>query len=254
MYDTLTSSKNTSLWYCTEKNCKLCDFQNPSLQHIFSSCKSALTQGRYKSRHKLVLRKNHWHPRDTQVWSEHVQQVSITWGTHPLYQTARLRPVEHSAVVTWLWSLMASVAEWNLMTDLNQQLRFPQEITTTSLRVCNIALVIPQQDGLHGRVDRPVWREYYGCLLEEEGKVCRAGSCTLLSEMEDNSHSPWKLRSRGYTGSSAQCLFKTLGIKDAKLKRATREIAEVLQQGSFSLWLRGKDIMWGKQRSEADCR
>lgn len=55
--------------------------------------------------------------------------------------------------------------------------------------------------------------------------------------------------SRGYTGASAQCLFKTMGIKGAKLKKATREIAEEAEEGSFSLWLRRKDRMGGKQGS-----
>lgn len=54
-FDTLPSPQNINLWYGTEESCQLCGFQNPSLQHILSSCKSALTQSRYRWRHDRVL-------------------------------------------------------------------------------------------------------------------------------------------------------------------------------------------------------
>lgn len=47
-YDTLSSPQNINLWYDTEENCQLCGSQNPNLQHILSSCKSALMQGWYR--------------------------------------------------------------------------------------------------------------------------------------------------------------------------------------------------------------
>ncbi|KAJ8342322.1 hypothetical protein SKAU_G00322500 [Synaphobranchus kaupii] len=54
-YDTLPSPRNLHLWYGSEANCHLCDTQNPSLQHILTGCKSALT--RYRWRYDQVLRK-----------------------------------------------------------------------------------------------------------------------------------------------------------------------------------------------------
>ena len=56
-YDTLPSPSNLSRWYGSEENCQLCNAPNPSLQHILSSCKTALAQGRYRWRHDQVLRK-----------------------------------------------------------------------------------------------------------------------------------------------------------------------------------------------------
>ncbi|KAL0189460.1 hypothetical protein M9458_016559, partial [Cirrhinus mrigala] len=55
-YDTLPSPQNLHCWYATEELCQLCGHQSPSLQHIFSGCKTALTQGRYGWRHDRVLR------------------------------------------------------------------------------------------------------------------------------------------------------------------------------------------------------
>ena len=48
------ANKNT--WYKTEENrCTLCG-GNATLNHILSSCKQALAQGRYTWRHNNVLR------------------------------------------------------------------------------------------------------------------------------------------------------------------------------------------------------
>lgn len=41
-YDTLPSPSNLCLWYGSEESCQLCNAPNPSLQHILSSCKTAL--------------------------------------------------------------------------------------------------------------------------------------------------------------------------------------------------------------------
>ncbi|RXN06459.1 hypothetical protein ROHU_012346 [Labeo rohita] len=49
--------KNLHRWYGTEELCQLCGHQSPSLQHILSGCKTALTQGRYGWHHDRVLRK-----------------------------------------------------------------------------------------------------------------------------------------------------------------------------------------------------
>ncbi|KAL6473069.1 hypothetical protein MHYP_G00192570 [Metynnis hypsauchen] len=56
-YDTLPSPSNLSQWYGSDESCHLCNAPNPSLQHILSSCKTALAQGRYRWRHDQVLRK-----------------------------------------------------------------------------------------------------------------------------------------------------------------------------------------------------
>ncbi|KAL7372628.1 hypothetical protein ABVT39_019614 [Epinephelus coioides] len=56
-YDTLPRPQNLLLWYGTEETCHLCSSSNPSLQHILSGCKAALTQGRFRWRHDRVLRK-----------------------------------------------------------------------------------------------------------------------------------------------------------------------------------------------------
>lgn len=54
-YDTLPSPQNLLRWYGTEEFCLLCGHQSPSLQHILSGYKTALTQCQYGWRHDCVL-------------------------------------------------------------------------------------------------------------------------------------------------------------------------------------------------------
>lgn len=54
-YDTLPCPLNQHLWYGTEETSQLCSSSNPSLQHILSVCKVALTQGQYRWCHDRVL-------------------------------------------------------------------------------------------------------------------------------------------------------------------------------------------------------
>ncbi len=56
-YDTLPCPRNLHQWFGTEELCPLCSTINASLQHILSGCRTALSQGRYRWRHDLVLRK-----------------------------------------------------------------------------------------------------------------------------------------------------------------------------------------------------
>ncbi|KAL7378001.1 hypothetical protein ABVT39_007243 [Epinephelus coioides] len=122
-------------------------------------------------------------------------------------------------------------------------LRFPLEITSTSLQPdifiwssLTKTVFIPWEDGMEAAFERK--KDRYA---ELAAACSQAGSRKFTFPVE--------VGSRGYTGASAQRLFKSLGIRGAKLKRAIRDIAEEAEQGSFWLWLRRKDKSWGKQGS-----
>lgn len=53
---------------------------------------------------------------------------------------------------------------------------------------------------------------------------------------------PVEVGSRGLLGTLAKTLFKTMGIRGTKLKRAIREVTEEAGQGRFGLWIRRKDV------------
>lgn len=56
-YNTLPCPQNLHQWLGSEESCSFCSTPNASLQHILSSCKTALCQGRYRWLHDQVLRK-----------------------------------------------------------------------------------------------------------------------------------------------------------------------------------------------------
>ncbi|XP_052224708.1 uncharacterized protein LOC127840340 [Dreissena polymorpha] len=77
VYDLLPSPANLCRWGLTaEPKCSLCD-RVGTLEHVLSSCSTALTQGRYRWRHDLVLReladwleKERKKEHDIVLWSE----------------------------------------------------------------------------------------------------------------------------------------------------------------------------------------
>ena len=58
VYGNIVTPGRAALWTPGEEgNCKLCDRERGTIQHILSGCKVALNQGRYTWRHNKVLRK-----------------------------------------------------------------------------------------------------------------------------------------------------------------------------------------------------
>ena len=240
-YDTLPSPWNLHVWYGTEATCKLCDSPKASLHHILSGCKVALTQGRYGWRHDRVLRElaeileerrteaNRASPGTSQRTVQFVKQ-----GGKP--QNTSKNPQ----------SLLAAGCEWNMRADLDRQLKFPQEITATSLRpdivlwststktVIMVELTVPWEEGMEAAFERK--RDKYSELANE----CSEAGWRAFTY-------PVEVGCRGYTGASTRRLLKSLGIKGSKLKKALKVLAEEAEQGSFWLWLRRNDKAWGKQ-------
>ena len=134
---------------------------------------------------------------------------------------------------------------WNIRVNLDRQLRFPTEITTTSLRpdivvwstkaryVHLIELTVPQEGGIESAFERK--KAKYSELAPE----CReAGWKATIYPVE--------FGCRGFLGLSTTRLLRDAGLTGGRLKRATKDLAEEAEKGSFLLWLRRKDRCWGK--------
>ncbi|KAJ8368703.1 hypothetical protein SKAU_G00087310 [Synaphobranchus kaupii] len=174
-----SQSRNLHLWYGSGETCQLCDSQNPSLHHILSGCKAALTQGRYGWRHDRVLRKLAKILEACRLEANRASPVTSQWLIQFIRQGGEAQGSSMRE-----WSLLSPGGEWNMRADLDRQLKFPQEITTTSLRpyivlwsssirtVIMAELTVPWEEGMEAR------------LREKEGKVHRAGCCVLTSRVE----------------------------------------------------------------------
>lgn len=104
------------------------------------------------------------------------------------------------------WSLLTPGAEWALIADLHQQLKFPQEITLTTLRpdivlwssltktVIMAELIVPWEEGMEAAFKRK--EERYA----ELAAVCSEAGWRALTV-------PLEVGCRGYSGTSARRFF-----------------------------------------------
>lgn len=204
-----------------------------------SGCKIALSQGRYRWRHDQVLRKLAEVLEGCRQGSKESTPAEnytsfVTEGDGQRYT----RPRETSRP-------FSTDLEWDMRVDLNKQLRFPTEIITTSLRpdivvwsnkaraVHLIELTVPSEEGIEAAYERK--KAKYSELAAE----CReAGWKSTIYPVE--------VGCRGYVGLSTTRLLRDAGVTGGKLRKATKELAEEAEKGSFWLWLRRKDRNWGK--------
>lgn len=161
----------------TPRNLPTLGLPDPSLQHILSGCKTAMTQGRYR-------------------WgSEQHHEGSVP----PVIR----RRVEHES---WL-----------------RELKFPQEITTTSLHpdvvlwststrtVIMAELTVPWEEGMEAAFQRN--KEMY----PELAAVCsEAGWKAFIYPVE--------VGCKSYTGTSTQWFLKSLGITGSRLTKALKDL------------------------------
>lgn len=130
-YDILLNPSNLCRWYGSEENCQLCNAPNPSLQHILSSCKTAVAQGRYRwPNHDQVLRKLAEGLKARRLEAAKDHPSTSCKLIHFVGQGAGAQNIAQRESR----SLLTPGCDWNLRVDLDCQLKFPTEITTTSLR------------------------------------------------------------------------------------------------------------------------
>ncbi|XP_077382825.1 5-azacytidine-induced protein 2 isoform X1 [Festucalex cinctus] len=237
-YDTLPCPRNLHHWFGNEEYCSLCSAPNASLQHILSGCKTALSQGRYRWRHDQVLRK----------LAEVLEGCRQGCKESPSAENLTSFVTEGGQRYTRPRNITRPFSpghEWDMRVDLNSQLRFPTEITTTSLRpdivvwsteakvVHLIELTVPAEGGIEAAF------EHKKAKYSELAAECReVGWKTTIYPVE--------VGCRGYVGLSATRLLRDAGVTGGKLRKAIKDLAEEAEKGSFWLWLRRKDRSWGK--------
>ncbi|KAK0133618.1 hypothetical protein N1851_030849 [Merluccius polli] len=128
-YDTLPCPRNLHQWFGAEETCPLCSTTNASLGHILSGCRTALSQGRYRWRHDLVLRK----------LAEVAESCRLEANSRPSASARRPIPFTRAGenIITprqrETARLLSPGSEWSMRVDLGRQLQFPREIAQTSL-------------------------------------------------------------------------------------------------------------------------
>ncbi|XP_052280752.1 uncharacterized protein LOC127878274 [Dreissena polymorpha] len=124
VYDLLPSPANLCRWGLTaEPKCSLCD-RVGTLEHVLSSCSTALTPGRYRSRHDLVLR-------ELADWLEKERKKEHC--NHPRYgHVAFVKSGETGKTQKpTKASILDGSRDWKMEVDLDRRLVFPNVVQTT---------------------------------------------------------------------------------------------------------------------------
>ena len=124
----LPNPTNLHIWGKRETpNCQLCA-RKGSLQHILSSCPKALDDGRYRWSHDHALKVMANEVTKAMRASNHqlgkkLKQINFVKTGEKIQRKRREKT-----------NLLSSADDWQLIVDLETQLKFPRHIAVTSLR------------------------------------------------------------------------------------------------------------------------
>ena len=232
VYDVLPSPVNLHIWGKSDSpGCPRCPGSG-SLEHILSSCPTALGEGRYQWRHDQVLKTIAETISRAMDNTKHVRhQRGITFVRAGEQSQAKARPPA---------GLFTAAADWELRVDLGRQLRFPDHIVATTLRpdmvllsaslkhVLLLELTVPWEDRMEEANERK--RSKYQELVE----LCRSTGWRANCE-------PIEVGCRGFAGRSLCKAYTQLGITGAVKRRVIRAAMEAAEKASRWLWLRRSD-------------
>ncbi|GFN91962.1 polyprotein [Plakobranchus ocellatus] len=226
VYDLLPSNANLVRWgKKDDPTCPLCQGRQ-STEHVLSSCKVALSQGRYTWRHNRVLQelasvistaKGEIHPSSTS------STVFTTEGGVKKWHEGSITINAHRK------GLLVGCNDWALSADLPELERHPDVIRKTALRpdieihsastqqIIMVELTVPYESRM------------------EEAHVFKEGKyLNLTKELKKDGYEakvmPVEIGARGFVGSSAYGLLSKLSIRGNKRTKASvRELTSRLR-------------------------
>ncbi len=169
VYDVLPSPSNLHICGKVESPaCPLCS-RRGTLERILSCCPKTLGEGRYRWRHDQLLKAIAEAIAPGVEWAKRSlsSKQAITFigaGKQP-------RPAAKTSA-----GILATARDWQLLVDLEQQLKFPNHIVTTTLRpdvllsestkqVVLLELTVPWEDHLEEAFERKL-AKYKGLVSE----------------------------------------------------------------------------------------
>ena len=119
----LPSSANQHTWgHSEDPSCKLCG-RRGSLEHVLSSCQTALTEGRYRWRCNQVLADLANKLDQKRKKKRNKNKVTIQF----VKQGQAVCNIQKNEVR----GILSSAEDWEMLVDLKRQLRFPPETVDT---------------------------------------------------------------------------------------------------------------------------
>jgi len=241
VYDLLPTPSNKNIWFGSEETCKLCG-ENGTLSHILSSCKVALSQGRFTWRHNQVLRqialvvdskrKNH----NNQPRREEKKIQFVKAGE-------KRTPTQKSL----LGSYLDGAIDWKLMSDLDGNLKFPIQVADTNMRPDMI--LMSDSTKRIGLIELTVPSEER---VEVSGELKKARYAPLQVEGKTkgwNVHI-WAVEvgCKGFPAASMGSFLKDIGIAGGERNRQLKKIGEVAMSSSRRIWNWSNFTQWGNEK------
>ncbi|KAK3796054.1 hypothetical protein RRG08_013359 [Elysia crispata] len=229
------SCPQTQIWWGKKEDptCPLCQGRQ-TIEHVLSSCKIALSQGRYTWRHNRVLQ-------------ELAAIISTAKGETTLPNTNALiftteggakswhgRPVRTTNQIKCLldgcddWDVSADLPEWDSHPSIIKQTRLRPDIvihSASTQQLIMVELTVPYENRME---EAHIYkREKYMNLTKE---LENAGYKAVVMLVE--------VGARGFVGSSVYDLLTKLSICGNKRTKALKLLAEIAENSSRWIWSR----------------
>ncbi|KAI4892962.1 hypothetical protein NFI96_004432 [Prochilodus magdalenae] len=200
-----------------------------TLEHILSSCPAALRGGRYRWRHDQVLRT----VAETISTAVANNKHTRSQRTVPFVKAGEKPQAQSTAAA----SLLSSAPDWELRVDLGRQLKFPEYVTSTTLRpdvvltsvsskqVLLVELTVPWEDRMEEGNERK--RLKYDELVGD----CRRKGWKARCE-------PIEVGCRGFAARSLCKIYTLLGITGAAKRKAIKSTTEAAERASRWIWIK----------------
>ncbi|GFR81294.1 reverse transcriptase [Elysia marginata] len=243
VYDLLPSNANLVRWgKKDDPTCPLCH-DRQTTEHVLSSCKVALSQGRYTWRHNRVLQEL------ASVISTAKGQSNPPSANFTIFTTeggARKWCGRSNTASNQRKGLLDGCDDWEVSADLPEWDKHPEVIRRTTL-MPDIVIHSPStQQVIMVELTVP-----YESRMEQAHTYKKEKYLDLTKELEESGYRakimPIEIGARGFAGSSAYDLLSKLSISGNKRTKALKLLAETAENSSRWIWCRRNEQLLHKE-------
>ncbi|KAK3767773.1 hypothetical protein RRG08_044906 [Elysia crispata] len=236
VYDLLPSNANLVRWGKKEDpTCPLCQGRKTT-EHVLSSCKIALSKGRYTWRHNSVFQ-------------EFAEIISTTKGETTLPNTNALiftteggakswhrRPVRKTNQIKGLldgcdnWDVSADLPEWDSHPSIIKETRLRPDIvihSASTQQLIMVELTVPYENRME---EAHIYKREKYLNMTKEQELENAGYKAVVMPVE--------VGARGFGESLVYDLLTKLSICGNKRTKALKLLAEIAENSSRWIWSR----------------
>ena len=238
VYDVLPSPSNLCRWGLrSDPGCTLCGGPVANLEHVLSSCQSALRDGRYTWRHDQVLR-----ILAEELENKRREKRKAKGG--PVFMTF-VRAGEAGTRKEEAAGVLAMATDWEMVCDVQGRCTFPREIVVTSLRpditiwsrqsrtVVLVELTVP-------------WEER----MEEAHERKNIKYQQLVEECQEKGWRVWclpvEVGCRGFVSQSVWRALRVLGVIGKHRRKLIGQLSKGAESASCWIW-RKREEKWQRE-------